>query len=178
MPKKIRRLIILFTVIILTMTNIAYAQPITKENIPYGPKVEDLKGKDEIVKNFEEIKRIRANLTIIDITENSTDEQLKSTNKDLDYYLEQFNLIRKNLETHKLSYKDSFADIFFAEEISFIADSFIISIAQQQNLIRALQANKEESKRLFYSNYLIPAYYYLTLGDQMIAYIQNYFVVS
>ncbi|NRT69927.1 hypothetical protein [Clostridium beijerinckii] len=44
-------------------------------------------------------------------------------------------------------------------------------------MIRALQGTEEESKRLFYSSYLIPVYYYLTLGDQMTAYIDNYFTL-
>lgn len=178
MPRKVRRLILLVILITLTMTNIAYAQPITNQNTPYGPKVEDLKDKENIAKNLQEIKRIRANLTIIDITESSTAEQLKSIDKDLDYYIEQFNLVRKNLENHKLLYKDSFPDIFFSEQILFVADSFIISIRQQQNLARALETNKVEAKKLFYSNYLIPIYYYLTLGDQMVSYIETYFVLS
>ncbi|WP_271808768.1 hypothetical protein [Clostridium beijerinckii] len=67
--------------------------------------------------------------------------------------------------------------MFFSEQISFIAQSFIISLRHQQNLIRALQGNEEEAKRLFYSSYLIPAYYYLTLGDEMTAYIDNYFTL-
>lgn len=178
MQRKVRCLILLVILISLTMTNIAYAQPIANQNVPYGPKVEELKGKEDIVKNLQEMKRIRANLTVMNISENSTTEQLKSIDKDLDYYIDQFNTVRKNLENHKLSYKDSFPDIFFSEQILFVADSFIISIRQQQNLVRALETNKAEAKKLFYSNYLIPVYYYLTLGDQMISYIENYFVLS
>lgn len=178
MPRKVSRLILLVILITLTMTNIAYAQPTTNQNVPYGPKVEELKGKEDIVKNLQEIKRIRANLTVMNITENSTTEQLKSIDKDLDYYIEQFNIVRKNLENHKLLYKDSFPDVFFSEQILFIADSFIISIRQQQNLVRALETNKVDAKKLFYSNYLIPVYYYLTLGDQMISYMETYFVLS
>jgi len=178
MTRKVSRLILLVIIITLTMTNIAYAQPTPNQNIPYGPKVEELKGKEDIVKNLQEMKRIRANLTVMNITENSTNEQLKSIDKDLDYYIEQFNTVRKNLENHKILYKDSFPDIFFSEEILFVADSFIISIRQQQYLIRSLEANKADAKKLFYSNYLIPVYYYLTLGDQMISYIETYFVLS
>lgn len=178
MQRKVSRLILLVILITLTMTNIAYAQPIANQNVPYGPKVEELKGKEDIVKNLQEIKRIRANLTVMNITENSTTEQLKSIDKYLDYYIEQFNIVKKNLENHKLLYKDSFPDVFFSEQILFVADSFIISIRQQQNLVRALETNKVDAKKLFYSNYLIPVYYYLTLGDQMISYVENYFVLS
>lgn len=178
MPRKIGRLILSVILITLMMTNIAYAQPTANPNSPYGPKVEDLRDKEDIIKNLQEMKRIRANLTIIEITENSTAEQLKSIDKELDNYIEQFNLIRRNLETHKITYNDSFPDLFFSEQMSFIADSFIISLRQQQNTVRALEANKVEAKKLFYSSYLIPVYYYLTLGDQMISYVEAYFVVS
>jgi len=178
MPRKVRRLILLVIVITLAMTNIVYAQPTVNQNIPYGPKVEELKGKEDIVKNLQQIKIIRTNLTIMNITENSTTEQLKSIDKELDYYIEQFNTVKRNLENHKLTNKDSFPDIFFSEQILFVADSFIISIRQQQNLVRALETNKVDAKKLFYSNYLIPVYYYLTLGDQMISYVETYFVLS
>lgn len=178
MQRKIRRVIIFVILITRTLTNIAYAQPTTRQNAPYGPRVEELKGKEAIIQNLQQMKQIRANLTIIDIAESSTAEELKNTYKDLDNFIEQLNIIRKNLEDYKNTYKDSFPDIFFSEEISFVAESYIISIRNQQNLIRALESNKAESKKLFYSNYLIPVYYYLTLGDQMVAYIDTYFVVS
>jgi len=178
MQRKISRLIIFLILITLTMTSVAYAQPTTRQNTPYGLKIEDLKGKQDIIQNLQQMKKLRANLLVIDISENSTAEQLRNTDKTLENYIEQFNGIRKNLENHRNLYKDSFPDVFFAEQISFIADSFIISMRQQQNLIRALEDNRVEAKKLFYSNYLIPIYYYLTLGDQMISYIETYFVVS
>lgn len=178
MRRKVGRLIIFMILIILTITNIAYAQSTINQEAPYGPKVEELKGKEEIVKNFQDIKRIRANLSVININANLTPEELKAVDKDLENYIQQFNVIRKNLDNHKITYKDSFADVFFAEQISFVAESFIISLRQQQNLVRALEDNRADAKKLFHSTYLIPVYYYLTLGDQMIAYIDTYFVVS
>lgn len=162
----------------LAMNNIVYAKSISVETMPYGPKVQDLKGKDEIIKNLENIKRIRANLIVVDIKESSTNEELQALNKNLESYLNEINKSKRNLEQHKITYKDSFPDLFFAEEVSFIAESYIISIRQQQNLIRQLQLNQEEAKKLFYSGYLIPVYYYLTLGDQMVTYIETYFVIS
>lgn len=178
MRKKIRHLILVVILITLTITNISYAQPIPIQSSPHGPKVEELKGKEAIIKNFEDIKRIRTNLIIIDISGDSTDKQLDDIYKSLDGYIDQFNNIRKSLEDHKLLYKNSFPDIFFSEQISFIADSYIISLRQQQNLIKVLKSNREEAKNLFYSNYLIPVYYYLTLGDNMSSYIDTYFVLS
>lgn len=178
MPRKVSYLIILVILITLTITNIVYAQPIKNQELPYGPKVEELQDKEDIIKNFQEIKRIRGNLTVIKIRESSTPEELKTIYKELESYIQQFNTIKRNLDNHKLSYKDSFSDLFFADQISFVADSYIISLRQQQNLVRQLENNREEAKNLFYSSYLIPVYYYLNLGDQMIAYIEIYFVLS
>ncbi|NMA49745.1 MAG: hypothetical protein GX947_08295 [Tissierellia bacterium] len=178
MKRKINCLLLSVIFMILAMNNIVYAKSISVETMPYGPKIEDLKGKDEIIKNLENIKRIRANLIVVAIKENSTNEELQALNKDLESYLNEINKSKRNLEQHKITYKDSFPDVFFAEEVSFIAESYIISIRQQQNLIRQLQLNQEEAKKLFYSGYLIPIYYYLTLGDQMVTYIETYFVIS
>lgn len=177
MSRKIRRLLALVIIIMLTSTNISYAQP-TDQSAPYGPKVEELQNKEDLLKNLEDIKRIRGNLTVININENSTTEELKEIDKDIDFYIQQLETIQKNLDNHKLSYKDSFPDLFFSEQIVFIVDSYIISLRQQQNLIRALENNKSEARNLFYSSYLIPVYYYINLADQMIAYIDIYFTVS
>lgn len=178
MKRKISCLLLSVIFMMLAMNNIVYAKSISVETMPYGSKIEDLKGKDEIIKNLENIKRIRANLIVVDIKESSTNEELQALNKDLESYLNVINKSKRNLEQHKITYKDSFPDVFFAEEVSFIAESYIISIRQQQNLIRQLQLNQEEAKKLFYSGYLIPVYYYLTLGDQMVKYIETYFVIS
>ena len=178
MKRKISYLLLSVIFMMLAMNNIVYAKSISVETMPYGPKIEDLKGKDEIIKNLENIKRIRANLIVVAIKESSTNEELQGLNKDLESYLNEINKSKRNLEQHKITYKDSFPDVFFAEEVSFIAESYIISIRQQQNLIRQLQLNQEEAKKLFYSGYLIPVYYYLTLGDQMVTYIETYFVIS
>ncbi|MDF2885419.1 MAG: hypothetical protein K0R54_5993, partial [Clostridiaceae bacterium] len=67
MKRKIKRVIMFVILISLTLTNITYAQPATWENIPYGPKVEDLKGKEDIIQNLQQMKKIRANLTVIEI---------------------------------------------------------------------------------------------------------------
>lgn len=177
MQKKISRLIISTIIVTLTMSNIVYAQP-PEPIAPYGPKVEDLKNREELVRNLREIERVRKNLSAINISADSTPEELKAIYKDLEYYIQQFETIEKDLENHKITYKDSFSDLFFSEQILFVAGSFVISIRQQQNLIRELETNREEAKKLFYSSYLIPVYYYLTLGDNMIAYIETYFRIT
>lgn len=177
MQKKMSRFIISAIIVTLTMSNVAYAQP-PEQIAPYGPKVEDLKNREELVRNLREIERVRKNLSAINISADSTPEELKAIYKDLEYYIQQFETIEKDLENHKITYKDSFSDLFFSEQILFVAGSFVISIRQQQNLIRELETNREEAKKLFYSSYLIPVYYYLTLGDNMIAYIETYFRIT
>lgn len=148
------------------------------QSSPYGPKVEALKGKNDIVQNFEAIKRVRGTLTIIDIRETTSKEQLQKIYKDLEGYIAQFNIIKSNLERHKITYKNSLPDLFFAEQIMFIVDSYSICLRQQQNLIVALENDKIDAKKLFYSSYLIPVYYYINLADQMVAYVETYFVIA
>lgn len=43
--------------------------------------------------------------------------------------------------------------------------------------MREMDENAINSKNIIYSEYAIPVYYYLTLGDQMIAYIDLYFEI-
>lgn len=158
------------------MSNIAYGEVGVKPE-PYGPKVTDLRNKEDILNNFRQIKTIRSNLTIIDIKSNSTQEQLKATDTSIQNYIQQIENIKGNLQKHKNTYGDSFSDVFFSEQIAFVADSYIISLRNQQVLVRSIGNNIEEAEKLFYSSYIIPVYYYLTLGDQMTAYIEVYFVL-
>lgn len=73
---------------------------------------------------------------------------------------------------------NSISDVFFAEQIIIIVNCYIVSIKNQQLLIRALENNVAEASTLFYSTYMVPIYYYLTLGDEQIAYTQTFIVVS
>lgn len=184
MKKRIERLIIFCMLITITIPNIVYAKTNMryeqeKTNIvePYGPKIEDLKSKDVIINNLKEIKRIRGNLTAVNISESSTPNELKDIYNRLDFYIQEFIEIKKNLDNNIKTYTNSFSDKFFSEQVLFIAESYIVSLRQQQNLIIALQEEKVEAKKLVYSSYLIPIYHYITLGDQMTAYVDTYFVV-
>lgn len=58
-----------------------------------------------------------------------------------------------------------------------IVNSYLLSIKNQQVLMREMNENMINSKNIVYSEYAIPIYYYLTLGDQMIAYIDVYFEI-
>lgn len=177
-PKRLSRLISSILVTMLTITSTVYAEPQRQEIVPYGPKVESLKGREEILRIFRQLKAVRASLINIKITEKTTDEELDAINAQLEVYLGQFDAIRNNIERYKITYRDSFEDVFFAERLSFIAHSFTLSIIGQQSLIRALKDGKVNAENLVYSSYLIPVYNYLAMGDQIIAYIEVYFVIS
>ncbi len=104
MKKRIERLIIFCMLITITIPNIAYAKTNMryeqeKTNIvePYGPKIEDLKSKDVIINNLQEIKRIRGNLTAINISESSTPNELKDVYNRLDFYIQEFIEIKKKI---------------------------------------------------------------------------------
>jgi hypothetical protein len=173
----IKRLILLTIIITLTISNIAYAQAPT-QSVPIGPRVEDLKNKEEIINSLEQIRAIREDLTVIDIREDSTSDELSSTYSNIQTYLQQFREIESRLEQHKATYADSIPDLYFSELIISIADNYIISLKAQQILIRALQSNVDEAKKLFYSNYMARSYYYITSGDNTVANISTYFTVT
>ncbi len=143
----------------------------------YYPKVENLQGKEQLIKELDELKRIRGNMSTINITADLSKEGLSRVNQSINLYLTELNSVRKDLEKHRVNYKDSFADLYFSEQIQFIADSYIISLRQQQNLLKQLDKNNIDAKILFESDYLTAAYYYITLGDQMYSYIVDYFSI-
>lgn len=157
--------------------HVAYAQQdITGFSI-IGPKIKNLQGKDELMKSYNDLKRIRKNLGTISITSNSTGEELLQINKTLDFYIQELDNVNKNLNTHKANYKDSFDDMYTADMIKLIVNSYLLSIRNQQVLMREMNEDAINSKNIIYSEYAIPVYYYLTLGDQMIAYIDLYFEI-
>ncbi|MCU9812776.1 MULTISPECIES: hypothetical protein [Paraclostridium] len=167
----IKKLLVLVLVSIFIMpfsSELAYAQE------RYYPKVENLQGKEQLMTELDEIKRIRENMSTINITSDLDSEGLKRTNQYISAYLTELNSVRNDLETHRVNYKNSFSDLYFSEQIQFIADSYIISLRQQQNLLVQLDKNNPDAKKLFESDYLTPTYYYITLGDQMYSYIVDY----
>ena len=143
----------------------------------YYPKVENLQGKEDLMTELAELKRVRENMGTINIKANLNSDKLKRANQYINTYLTELTSVRNDLETHRIRYKDSFADLYFSEQIQFIADSYVISLRQQQNLIKQLEKNNSDAEKLFESDYLTPAYYYITLGDQMYSYIVEYFAI-
>ena len=179
MKRKISCFIVFIILMLLPFnTFVVNANPQITETTPYGPKSSDLKGKDALIKNLNDIKKVRENLVTINISETSTNEELDKAYTELESYLQQITLYKRTLLQHQIDYKDSFADVFFADKVSLIANSYIVSIRMQQNLIRQLREGKLDAKTLFYSDYQIPVYYYLTLGDQTYSYIETYLVTD
>lgn len=177
MPRKVICLIIFVIFITLSMSNIAYAEIEIKPQ-PYGPKVSELQNKEDILNNLEQIKKIRANLTVINVKATTSTEELKNIYINLQGYIDQLRIIRANLVKHSDTYGNSISDVFFSEQMVAITDCYIISLKHQQLLLRSIEKNTEEAFTLFYSTYMIPIYYYITQGDQLIAYTQTYIVIS
>ncbi|OPJ62502.1 hypothetical protein [Clostridium chromiireducens] len=177
MHKKLIRLVILIILITISMSNLAYAQ-VPSKSIPYGPRISDLQNKEDILNSLEQIKVIRANLVVLNLKANTPPEELRTLDSTLQRDINQLRTIRTNLVNHADKYANSISDVFFAEQIVIIANCYIVSLKHQQLLIRGLENNVSEASTLFYSTYMIPIYYYLTLGDEQIAYTQTYTVVS
>lgn len=177
MPRKVIRLITFVIFITVSMSNIAYAQMQTNSQ-PYGPKVSDLLNKEDIINSLEQIKTIRANLTVINVKATTPAEELEIIDTNLERYIEQLRIIRANLVKHSDTYGNSISDVFFSEQIVAITDCYIISLKHQQILVRLIETNPEEAATLLYSTYMIPIYYYITQGDQLVAYTQTYMVIS
>jgi hypothetical protein len=176
MQRKVIISIIFVIFITVSMSNIAYAQIPTKSQ-PFGPKVSELQNKEDILNSLEQIKKIRANLTVINVKSTTPAEELKTIDTNLEGYIEQLRIIRANLVKHADTYGNSISDVFFSEQIVAIADCYIISLKHQQLLVRSIENNVEEAT-LFYSTSMIPIYYYITQGDQLVAYTQTYMVIS
>lgn len=177
MSRKVIRFVVLVLFVILSISNIAYAQTPTKTQ-PFGPKVTELQDKEDILNSLEQIKTIRANLTVIDVRATTPVEELKIIDGNLQRYIEQLRIIRANLVQHADTYGNSISDVFFSEQIVAITDCYIISLKHQQLLARSIENNVEEASKLFYSTYMIPIYYYITQGDQLVAYTETYIVIS
>lgn len=174
MSKKVFFLMIISFSLLLFSYNMNY---VYAETISF-PKVENLQGKDQLTKSLDEIKRVRWNMGTINITASLSDEGLDKVSKYINKYLIEFVSIRSDLENYKMRYKDSFADLNFSEQLQFIVDSYMLSLRQQQNLVMQLYKNNPEAKKLFESDYLTTAYFYLTLGDQMYSYTKEYISIA
>lgn len=174
MKKKLISIIISIALIVPVFSNISHAEqntvPITNLN--------ELKGKDIITKNLKELKRIRNNINTINIQSNTAKTELDKNNKALNLYITELEDVRRNLEEYKRAYSNSEVDILAAELLSFTVETYIIGSRLTQVLIRELISGSEDAKNIFYSQYASTIYYYFSLGDNQIAYIDVYFNIK
>ncbi|RDY23163.1 hypothetical protein CHF27_009440 [Romboutsia maritimum] len=168
--------IIICTVLICCVATCTNSYTQSKQDY-ISPSLKNVKGYNELKKNLDEIKRIRKNIYTIDINTTDTEPKLKSTKERLNYHLLELKAVKNNLTKFKGVYSNSKDDILFAEQLSFIACSYELSLNQQLNLVEDLISEKTEANKLFFSDNIAHIYYYITLGDQMISYIDSYYVL-
>ena len=136
----------------------------------------ELKGKEELIKHFNEIKRIRNNMNIISINAETAKQKSETTQKQIISYSSELNTILNLLARFKVLYKDSSADLFVANQIEIVAFTLDSSLQQQLLLIDRLVEG--EASDLFFSEYLASIYYYLNIADEMISYLERYYTIK
>jgi hypothetical protein len=134
---------------------------------------QELKGKEDLIKYFNEIKRIRSNMNTIDINAETAKQKSDSIKKQIASYSAELKTLLNLLSRHKSVYKDSTADIFVANQIEIIAFILDSSLLQQSLLVDRLA--KGENTELFFSEYLVSIYYYLNIADEMISYLERFY---
>ena len=91
MIKKLLIIILVSIFIAPFSSQIAFAQDV------YYPKVENLQGKEQLITELEELKRIRENMSTINIKSDLNSEGLKRANKYITAYLSELNSVRSDL---------------------------------------------------------------------------------
>lgn len=138
----------------------------------------ELKGKNELLKYFNDLKRIRDNINTINISAEKAKENSQSIQQQIKSYSSELNSILNSLSKHKIIYKESPADVFIANQIEIIAYILNTALQQQLILLQTLLSDQPGSTELFFSEYLVSIYYYITVADQMIAYINNIYNIK
>ncbi|MGL4878736.1 hypothetical protein [Paraclostridium dentum] len=151
-------------------------------NVSYNhstpPSLKDMKAKEQFIDVFNEIKRIRANLYVQKINSLTAKEKYASFQRDINYYIGELNKIIRDLDDIKRQYPNSKSDQIFAKQLQFVVESIKLSLDEIIILLDAIKNDDFEGNDLFYSDYLAHIYFYLTLADQMIAYVDNYYSLN
>lgn len=170
--KKIYVLIsILLISFIVQNSSIAFAE----QSFSVPPMLQNLKGREELVGYFNEIKRIRSNINAIDINTITAKDKAIEIKEQINFYLTQLSALENSMLNFKKQYSNSESDLLFAEQIKLLLDTYKMSLRQQLSLLNALVDNNMDASKLFYSDYLTYIYYYLNLGDQMMAYVNTFY---
>ncbi|WGX75424.1 hypothetical protein QJS64_15720 [Paraclostridium bifermentans] len=133
----------------------------------------ELKGKEELIKYFNEIKRIRNNMNTISINAETAKQKSDTIKKQITSYSSELKTILNLIARFKTVYKDSPSDLFVANQIEIVAFILDSSLLQQSLLVDRLA--KGESTDLFFSEYLVSIYYYLNIADEMISYLERFY---
>lgn len=136
----------------------------------------ELKGKEELIKYFKEIKRIRNNMNTISINAETAKQKADTTQKQITSYSSELKTVLNLIARFKVVYKDSPSDLFVANQIEIVAIILDSSLQQQALLLdRVVQG---ESTDLFFSEYLVSIYYYLNIADEMISYLERFYGIK
>lgn len=136
----------------------------------------ELKGKEELIKYFNEIKRIRNNMNTISINAETAKQKSDTIQKQITSYSSELKTVLNLLARFKVVYKDSPSDLFVANQIEIIAFILDSSLQQQSLLVERLAHG--EATDLFFSEYLVSIYYYLNIADEMISYLERFYGVK
>lgn len=136
----------------------------------------ELKGKEELIKYFNEIKRIRNNMNTISINAETAKQKSDTIQKQITSYSSELKTILNLLTRFKVIYKDSPSDLFVANQIEIIA--FILDSSLQQQALLVNRLAQGEATDLFFSEYLVSIYYYLNIADEMISYLERFYGVK
>lgn len=171
-----KRHVVLTALLLSIIININVPTVFAKEyNSAVPPMLQDLKGKDQLVSIFNNIKSVRANISTIDINALTAKDKSKDLREQIGFYITQLASIDSDISTFEKQFSNSEPDLLFAQQLSLIIESYQMSLNQQLSLLTALENNDPEASTLFSSNYLVYIYYYISLGDQMGAYIDTYY---
>ncbi len=170
-----KKFIVIILLLISFITTNNYACFAEQANSSVPKMLQDIKGKDELTGYINKIESIRANISTIDISPATAKEKPDEIKKQINLYLSELSAIQNSLKNFDKKYSDSQSDLLFSQQISIIVNVYNMSLNQQLTLLNALIDNEYEASKLFYSDYLIYIYYYLNLGDQMIAYINTFY---
>lgn len=172
MKNKFILMILLLISLTVTNSSISFAQESTS-SIPVI--LQNIKGKNELKGYINEIESIRSNMSTININSSTTKENANEIKKQITLYLSELSSINNSIKNFEVKYSDSQPDLIFANQIKILIEVYQMSLNQQLSLLDAIIENSFESSRLFYSDYLAYIYYYLSLGDQMISYVNTFY---
>ena len=172
MKRKFILITLLLISFIVTNNSISFAEESTS-SVPVI--LQNLKGKDELKGYIDRIESVRSNINTININASTTKEDVPEIKKQINFYLSELSSINNSVKSFETKYSNSQPDLIFADQIKILIDVYQMSLNQQLYLLDAIIENSSEATKFFYSNYLAYIYYYLSLGDQMIAYVNTFY---